>query len=89
VVLREPKAGRTWKRKPQRGFGECCATLLEATPEGFARKKTRGVMVGALSTAAEKHGGQFRDRDLRELAHEILTPRGRLEERTPNRPPSR
>jgi thymidylate kinase len=80
VVLREPKTARTWKRKPERGFGECCATLLEATPEGFARTKTRTAMVVALSTAAEKHGGPFRNRDLRDLAREILTPRGRREE---------
>ncbi len=89
VVLREPKTAPTWKRKPERGFGECCATLLEATPEGFRRKKTRGAMAIALSTGAEKHGGQFRRRDLRQLAREIVTPRDRPEERTPNRRRSR
>ena len=85
VVVREPKTARTWKRKPERGFGECCATLLEATPEGFARRKTRSAMVVSLSTAAENHGGPFRNRDLRDLVRDLLTPRGRLEEGTPNR----
>jgi thymidylate kinase len=84
IVLREGKATRTWKRKPERGFGECCTALLEETPEGFARRKTRTAMVIALSSAAEKHGGQVRDRDVRRLAREILTPRGRPEGRTPN-----
>ena len=89
LVLREPKTARTWKRIPERGFGECCTTLLEATPEGFARKKTRAVMVDALSTAAEKHGGQHRKRDLDDIAREILTPRGLLEERRRRRRRSR
>jgi thymidylate kinase len=73
AVLREPKSARSWKRRPDRGFGECCTTLLEATPEGFARKKTRTAMVGALSTAAEKHGGLFRKRDLRAAAEDLVS----------------
>lgn len=89
VVLRDRKPTRSWKRKPERGFGECCATLLEATPEGFPRKKTRAAMVDALSTAAEKHGGQRRKRDLRKFAQEILMPRGRLAAQKRTRQPSR
>jgi hypothetical protein len=89
VVLRETKAAPPWKRKPERGFAECCAALLEATPAGFARKNTRAVMVRALSTAAEEFGGQLRKRDLRAVAREILPPRGRPEGRTPNRRPAR
>jgi len=71
AVLREGKRHQPWKRRSDRGFGECCTTLLEDTPEGFARRKTRGRMIGALSTAAEKHGGQYRLKDLTDLADEI------------------
>lgn len=71
VILKESK-NRVWKRRPERGFGECCTTLLEATPEGFARRKTRSAMLSALSTDAEAHGGLFRKRDRRTLADEVL-----------------
>jgi thymidylate kinase len=71
VILRERKGHRAWKRKPERGFGECCTVLLEDTPEGFARRKTRTAMAGAMSMAAEKHGGLTRRRDLADVATEI------------------
>lgn len=74
VILKPTKAGRVWKRQPERGFGECCTTLLEATPEGFARRKTRAAMLSTLSTDAESHGGLFRQKDLRGLIDEILRP---------------
>jgi hypothetical protein len=89
VVLREPRTSPPWKRKPERGFAECCAALLEMTPAGFARKNTRAVMVRALETAAEEHGGQLRKRDIRDLARQVLTPRGLREESPRNRRPSR
>jgi hypothetical protein len=89
VVLRETKAAPPWKRRPERGFAECCAALLESRPKGFARKNTRADMVRALSRAAEEHGGQLRKRDVRDIAREILTPRGLPEGRTPNRRTSR
>jgi thymidylate kinase len=72
VILKDSKNRRVWKRRPERGFGECCTTLLEATPEGFARRKTRTAMLSALSTDAEAHGGLFRKRDMRALVDEIL-----------------
>ena len=74
LVLREAARPRTWKRKPDRGFCECCSVLLEATPEGFARKKTRAAMVGALSTSAEKHGGLAGKSDVRRLAARLMPP---------------
>ncbi len=77
VVLRGRKWNRTWKRKPERGFAECCATLLGDTPEGFSRKKTRAAMVKALSEAAETHGRRFRGRDLRALAADLTAKRER------------
>jgi len=77
VVLREDAPVSGWKRRPERGFGEACTTLLEATPEGFARRKTRSAMVTALATAAESHGGTYRKKDRRALIDEILTLRGR------------
>jgi thymidylate kinase len=73
VVLREDAPVSGWKRRPERGFGEACTTLLEATPEGFARRKTRTAMVAALATAAEAHGGLCRKRDCRALVDEIVT----------------
>lgn len=75
VVLRGRKSNRTWKRTPERGFGECCAALLGATPEGFARKKTRAAMVRALASVAEDNGGLVRRRDLRELAADLSKPK--------------
>jgi hypothetical protein len=77
VVLREPKGQRAWKRRPERGFGDCCTALLSATPDGFARRKTRTAMVRALSAAAEEHGGLHRKRDRRELVEEIVKRAGR------------
>lgn len=74
VILKEAKPNRNWKRRPERGFGECCTTLLEATPEGFARRKTRTAMLGALSTDAETHGGLYRRKHLRDVIDEILAP---------------
>lgn len=84
VMLKEKKSGRVWKRRPERGFGECCTTLLEATPEGFARRKTRTAMAGALSTDAESQGGLFKKKDLRDLVDEILRPK-RLAPRPPRK----
>jgi thymidylate kinase len=81
VILKERRLHRAWKRRPDRGFGECCTTLLQATPEGFARRKTRSAMAGALSTVAEAHGGEFRKKDLAGLVAEILRPRRRVRER--------
>lgn len=85
VIFKDPKPARAWKRRPERGFGECCTTLLEATPEGFARRKTRTAMSSALSTAAEAHGGMFRRKDLRGLVDEILRPPRRREAETMRR----
>ena len=71
VVLRDRKPQQAWKRKPDRGFAECCTTLLQATPEGFRRRKTRAAMVDALASAAHKNGGLARTRDLRDVAAEL------------------
>ena len=71
VILRDRKPQRPWKRKPDRGFAESCTTLLEATPERFARRKAREDMVEALAAAAEKEGGLARTRDLRHIAGQI------------------
>jgi thymidylate kinase len=85
VVLREPKGRRAWKRRPERGFGDCCTALLAATPEGFARRKTRAAMVTALSKAAESQGGQYRKRDRRELVEHIVRLAGRQARTKPTR----
>jgi thymidylate kinase len=74
VILKDTRKDRVWKRRPDRGFGECCTTLLEATPEGFARRKARTTMMSALATDAEATGGLVRWRDLRKVVAEILTP---------------
>jgi thymidylate kinase len=71
VVLRDRKPRQAWKRKPDRGFAECCTTLLQATPEGFKRRKTRAAMVDSLASAADKDGGLARMRDLRHVAAEL------------------
>ena len=71
IVLRDRKPRQAWKRKPDRGFAECCTTLLQATPEGFKRRKTRVAMVDALAAAAGKDGGLARMRDLRHVAAEL------------------
>ena len=73
VVMRDGKPAREWKRRPERGFCDCCTALLEATPERFRRRKTRAAMADLLSTAAEKSGGLYRKRDRRSLVDEILT----------------
>jgi thymidylate kinase len=72
AVLDDRNPQRAWKRQPERGFCECCTTLLEATPEGFARRKTRRMMIDALSTAAEKHSGLVSKRDLKRLAARLI-----------------
>jgi thymidylate kinase len=71
VVLRDRKPQQAWKRKPDRGFAECCTTLLQSTPEGFKRRKARAAMVDALAAAADKNGGLARMRDLRRIAADI------------------
>ena len=77
AILRPTGPDGGWKRRPERGLCECCTTLLEATPEGFQRRKTRMAMTGALSTAAEKHGGLHKRKDLKDLVEEIVKPRRR------------
>jgi thymidylate kinase len=72
AILKEPRSGRVWKRRPERGFAECCTTLLQATPERFARRKTRAAMVTALTSDAEAHGGVLKKKDLSELVEQIL-----------------
>ena len=89
LILKESKKDGVWKRRPERGFGECCTTLLEATPEGFARRKTRTAMVSALSTVAEAHGGLYRRKQLRALVEEILRPQRRPAVATTGRPRAR
>jgi thymidylate kinase-like protein len=84
LILSE-RTGGVWKRRPERGFGDCCTALLTATPEGFARRKTRSAMVGALSSAAERHGGLYRKRNRRELVEEIVKLGGRRATPTPTR----
>jgi thymidylate kinase len=71
IVLRDRKPQQPWKRKPDRGFAECCTTLLQSTPEGFKRRKARAAMVSALAAAADKNGGLARTRDLRRIAADI------------------
>lgn len=71
IVLRDRKPQQAWKRKPDRGFAECCTTLLQSTPEGFKRRKARAAMVDALSAAADKNGGVVRMRDLRRIAADV------------------
>lgn len=77
VVLREPKGEPVWKRRPGRGFTECCTTLLHTTGEGFARRKARAAMTKTLATAAEKHGGLRGKRDVSALAQELVKLYGR------------
>jgi hypothetical protein len=72
VILREPKGSPVWKRRPERGFGDCCTALLSATPDGFARRKTRAAMVRALAAVADDHGGLYRKRARRKLIEQIL-----------------
>lgn len=83
IILKDAKADRAWKRRPERGFGECCTTLLAATPEGFARRRTRNAMVGALTTEAEGHGGLVKTKRVRDLVEEILKPRRARSPRIP------
>lgn len=56
VMLRESGDKRTWKRRPDRGFGECCTMLLEAAPGSFNRKKIRAATYAAFEKAAGKRG---------------------------------
>lgn len=86
VMLKEKKKGRVWRRRPDRGFTECCTTLLEATPEGFRRRKTRSAMLSALSTGAEAHGGLYRKKDLRQVVDEVLSRRRAAPSPAPERP---
>lgn len=71
VVLRDREPQQAWKRKPDRGFTECCTTLLQSTPEGFKRRRARAAMADALAAAADKNGGVARMRDLRRIAADI------------------
>jgi hypothetical protein len=84
IVLRGRKRNRPWKRKPDRGFGECCTMLLSDTPEGFARRKAHAAMVKVLGELANDHGGLRRRRDISDAADRIAAgvTRGR-------RPPKR
>jgi thymidylate kinase len=41
VRAREGKPENGWKRRPERGFGEFCSTVLESAPAGLARRRAR------------------------------------------------
>jgi thymidylate kinase len=71
AVLRERKSAMVWKRRPDRGFGECCTVVLETARAGFARKKTRSAMYGALSATARHHGGLVRKKEISLLAEHL------------------
>jgi hypothetical protein len=77
VVLKEPKGDPFWKRRPNRGFAESCATLLHTTGEGFARRKARAAMTKALATAAEKNGGLLRNKEMLSLSQDLFKLYGR------------
>lgn len=83
LVLRDRSPDRVWKRKPDRGFCECCTTVLEPGPSGFSRRRVRASMSEALTAIAGQHGGPLRKRDLKRIAGELLKPRRR---RAPGRP---
>jgi thymidylate kinase len=92
VVLRDRNPDRVWKRRPDRGFCECCTTVLELTPGGFSRRKVRAAMSAALTAIAGQHGGPVRKRDLEALADSLLKPvrrraRDRRAASSPNRRP--
>jgi hypothetical protein len=89
LALHEPKNVVVWKRRPERGFGECCTALLSATPQGFARRKTRTAMVEALAAVAERQGGPYRRRDRRELVDAIVMRDDRRAASRPTRPRER
>jgi thymidylate kinase len=79
IALKDRKSAPAWKRRPDRGFGECCATLLDTRPKGFARRKTRKAMVRELE-------GDRRRKDLVDIVDEILAAAGtkNRERRTKN-----
>jgi ribosomal protein L34E len=76
VVLKERGDAGAWRRRPERGFCDCCTALLGATPR-FRRKQTRKAMVDALAKMARPHGGVSGRRRVRELVAELVTRDGR------------
>jgi hypothetical protein len=79
VVLKEPKGSPFWKRRPDRGFAESCATLLHAAGEGFARRRARAAMSKTLEAAAVKNGGLHGKRDISSLAESLIKRYGHRE----------
>ena len=76
AVLHERDPERIWKRRPDRGFGECCATLLKGSREGFARRRMRRAMYEMLMAAAGGRSNMLRKKDLTALAEELSTKPG-------------
>ena len=56
IYARERKPAQGWKTKPARGYAEFCATLLDASPAGLARRKARGRSIAWLAAAARASG---------------------------------
>jgi hypothetical protein len=50
---RERKPTRGWRRRPARGYGEFCATVLDFAPAGMTRRTSRARAMEWLAAAAE------------------------------------
>ena len=78
LVLRERNPQRPGNASPDRGFAECCTTLLEDTPEGFARRRVRA---DVWKHCVSKDGGLTRrdlrrsPRDARKVTERLSSPR--------------
>jgi len=57
---RERKPARGWRRRPARGYGEFCATVLDLAPAGLTRRTSRARAVAWLAAVAETTGAERR-----------------------------
>ena len=53
---RERKPARGWRRRPTRGYGEFCATVLDFAPAGMTRRTSRARAMEWLAAAGEIAG---------------------------------
>ncbi|BCS31738.1 hypothetical protein TBR22_A09420 [Luteitalea sp. TBR-22] len=64
-AARERRPRKGWRRRPDRGYAECCTTLLSHAPSGVCRRRARRTAMAWMEALAAEGGALSRRRLLR------------------------
>jgi hypothetical protein len=63
----ERRSGAGWRPKPDRGYAECCATLLDSMPTGLRKRRARRSAMAWLEARAVATGALKRRQLIRRI----------------------